>query len=341
MPRRKQKKAVMTEEDGEERAEEALPHVVDDEGDEERKSQTKAPRTSRRAKTKRKKQESSDEEEEESILDEEEEEEKRSKKKTKKSNSSTSKKKKTSSSSKKKKAESELEEEDENEPMIEKDQTEDVMEDEEKNNTITNASSITTPTEEEVIPEEQPEDAVGDLDLTKIQSENSFVMETIQNVMQFQSVLQNVESGYATLSSEDRHKILSILKHQQRKIGKLVEICNSAELLLFRGAKNDLSEYGILNKIELVEVWAVVFSFLKFSDWLKASQVCKLWKKASEEPYSLSSLQFDFKYNFQHKHILEVYREYFAERKIFIRYASDIPGMYNDDIFCRKKKYMV
>ncbi|KAG2378632.1 hypothetical protein C9374_008271 [Naegleria lovaniensis] len=326
MPRRKQKAVVVEEEERVDLHEEMMP-----------------PRTSRKAKSKRKQETFSDMEEDEvpsTIVDEEE---KSSKKKTKKSSSSSTKKTKTSSSRKKKKVESEEEED-------EKDQTEDLMEDEEKNDTTANTASSTTPTEEEAMSEEQieeqPEDAIGDLDLTKIHSENTFVTETIQNIIQFQSVLQNVESGYATLSSEDRHRILSILKYQQRKIGKLVEICNSAELLLFRGSNNDLSEYGILNKLDLVEVWGVIFSFLKFSDYLKAAQVCKLWKKASEEPYALSSLQFDFKSNFQHKHILEVYREYFEQRKEYIRYATDIPGHFlkylsDHNIIFPNAKYLI
>ncbi|KAG2374734.1 hypothetical protein C9374_010478 [Naegleria lovaniensis] len=98
----------------------------------------------------------------------------------------------------------------------------------------------------------------------------------------------------------------------QTDIAKTSELCKSVEVVLLSG-KADI--FGHLNHITIPEIWANIFSFLSFVDFLKVARVCKLWKQASELPFALSSMDLSpNKMNFKYLSRLEVISKYFKEK---------------------------
>ncbi|KAG2393567.1 hypothetical protein C9374_007098 [Naegleria lovaniensis] len=152
----------------------------------------------------------------------------------------------------------------------------------------------------------------------------NFIVESVK----YELALRSIESEYVQASPQDRTKLINICKILQSKLAKLVDVFSSAEILILRdNSKGVTQHYGKFNLIETPDVWAVVFSFLTFSDFLKVSRVCKVWRNASQYDSALSSFELTPYMDFSNMSQFEIFKTYIEPRKKYIRTAS---GLSND-----------
>ena len=143
---------------------------------------------------------------------------------------------------------------------------------------------------------------------------------TSQRVIQFQTSLDDLvnqldqlKAEYFELDSNDRKHIQRAQSTLESGLSSLKEGLSSAELLLSSGSTP--KTYGLLNTITQPEIWATVFSFLSFPDFLRVSRVCRLWQEAALEPIALSSMEFqDDCMCMDTMSVVEVFDKYFRGR---------------------------
>ncbi|KAL9653053.1 hypothetical protein ABK040_006274 [Willaertia magna] len=159
-----------------------------------------------------------------------------------------------------------------------------------------------------------------------LKEENKLAKQCSEYFSKGKEWLQTMNSNFLRIDGTVRASLLRQIGNFNKELHDSLELYQIAQVLL---APNfDTQGVGQFSKIKHAEIWAVVFSFLSFEDFIKISRVCKLWNSACTEfSYSLTSFDFTNKMNFEMSLTpVEIYQKHIAHRKDYITSISNIPS---------------
>ncbi|KAL9641949.1 hypothetical protein ABK040_004007 [Willaertia magna] len=163
------------------------------------------------------------------------------------------------------------------------------------------------------------------------------IVSTCLNEMK--QLLQQVGKEFIEIPIKERKNLVNNLLQFGKELNSFIDTCANTEFIIEQNNLQSSSTSIILNCNEVItkEIWAEIFSFLLFKDFIIISRVCKLWFEASKIPNALSHLDINYLNKTTiNPSIFEVINKYFLNRTEFIKYASGINNIFIN--YCLEKE---
>ncbi|KAL9655819.1 hypothetical protein ABK040_000883 [Willaertia magna] len=166
------------------------------------------------------------------------------------------------------------------------------------------------------------------------------IVSTCLNEMKImKQLLQQVGKEFIEIPIKERKNLVNNLLQFGKELNSFIDTCANTEFIIEQNNLQSSSISFILNCNEVItkEIWAEIFSFLLFKDFIIISRVCKLWFEASKIPNALSHLDINYLNKTTiNPSIFEVINKYFLNRTEFIKYASGINNIFIN--YCLEKE---